>query len=99
VVNDCDPLAPASCTRPGTTCQIVDPSGAAACFPEGTGAAGEPCPCKGGYLCADQGGDKVCLKLCKAVEGGGEPYCEANQACVHYNDKHPPGVGECVDLQ
>ena len=98
-VNTCDALDPASCTKAGSTCQIVDPTGATACFVEGTGAEGEACPCKGGYLCADLGDDKVCRKLCAAVEGGGEPGCAAGQACVHYNDKHPENVGECVDLE
>lgn len=95
-VGTCDPLAPASCTKPGTTCQIVDPTGASACFPEGTGAAGDPCPCKGGFLCADEGDKAVCRQLCKAVEGGGAPYCPAGQTCIHYA-KHPAGVGECVE--
>jgi hypothetical protein len=91
-VNTCDALAPSSCDAPGTTCQIVDPTGATACFPEGTGASGEPCPCKGGFLCVKG----ECRRLCKAVEGGGEPYCEEGEGiCVHFN-RDPPGVGECT---
>jgi len=100
-VDTCDALKPDSCTRPGTTCQIVDPTGASACFPEGTAAAGESCAtarCKGGTLCAIQGDEKVCRQLCAAVEGGDAPYCPDKYACVHYNDKHPANVGECVPL-
>src|SRR5262245_33462350 len=55
-VNYCDALEPDSCTKSGETCQIVDPTGATACLAEGSGAAGDPCPCQGGYLCADVGG-------------------------------------------
>lgn len=88
----CDPLVPASCTEVGTTCQIVDPTGAVSCLPEGTGASGQPCPCKGGFLCVEG----ACRRLCKAVEGGGEPSCQLGEGvCVHFN-RDPPGVGECT---
>ena len=97
-VGTCDALDPGSCTEEGKSCQIVDASGATACFPEGTGGDGEACPCKGGYLCADLGDDKRCRQLCKAVEGGGEPFCKEGEACIHYNSKHPANVGECVPL-
>ena len=91
-VNMCDALDPASCTDPGTTCQIVDPTGATACFSEGTGAQGDACPCKGGFLCVAN----ECRRLCKAVEGGGEPSCKPDEGvCVHFN-RDPPGVGECT---
>lgn len=91
-VNTCDALAPATCAEPGTTCQIVDPTGATACFPEGSGESGQPCPCKGGFLCVSG----ECRRLCKAVEGGGEPACKAGEGiCVHFN-RDPPGVGECT---
>lgn len=98
-VDDCDPLVPGGCTTNGETCQIIDPTGAATCLPDGTGAAGEPCPCQGGYLCANLGDTSACRRLCKAVAGGGEPFCDAGEACVHYADKHPPGVGECVPFE
>ena len=91
-VNTCDALNPASCAGAGTTCQIVDPTGATACFPEGTGGSLEPCPCKGGFLCVSG----QCRRLCKAVEGGGEPSCEPDEGvCVHFN-RDPAGVGECT---
>lgn len=91
-VNDCDALKPDSCTKAGTSCQIVDATGATACFPSGTGDVGQPCPCKGGFTCA--GG--VCHRLCKAVAGGGDPLCQPGEgACVHFS-KDPPGVGECM---
>jgi hypothetical protein len=93
-VNDCSALEPASCTQPGTTCQIVDPTGATACFREGTGAAGEPCPCKGGFTCVANG----CRRLCKAVAGGAEPFCPPTEGrCVHFT-RDPADVGECTPL-
>ena len=89
----CDPLASASCGSGVKSCQIVDATGASACVDEQTGAEGEPCPCKGGFLCdADL---KICRKLCRADDTGAEPRCSPTQTCVHYN-KHPDGVGECI---
>lgn len=91
-VGGCDPLVPTSCSTPGTTCQIVDVTGAVACFPEGTGGLGGACPCKGGFTCTGE----ICRRLCRAVAGGGEPSCPpAEGRCVHY-DRDPDGVGECV---
>jgi hypothetical protein len=91
-VNTCDALDPASCTTAGTSCQIVDPTGATACFKEGAGESGDACPCKGGYLCVGS----ECRRLCKAVEGGGEPSCEDGEGvCIHYH-RDPQGVGECT---
>jgi hypothetical protein len=98
-VDGCDPLAPDTCATNGETCQIIDPTGAATCLPDGTGGAGEPCPCQGGFLCANLGDTSACRRLCKAVEGGGEPFCDPGEACVHYADKHPAGVGECVPFE
>jgi hypothetical protein len=99
-VGTCDLLDPVdSCLADGEACQIVDASGASACLPPGAGEQGDPCPCKGGYLCADLGDEQVCRKLCKAVEGGGDPYCADGEACIHYNSKHPADVGECVPLE
>lgn len=93
-VNTCDALAPSACAEPGTTCQIVDATGATACFQEGSGESGQACPCKGGFLCV--AGE--CRRLCKAVEGGGEPSCKEGEGiCVHFN-RDPPGVGECTAL-
>src|SRR4029079_14246227 len=91
-VNTCNALDPSSCSAPGTTCQIVDPTGATACFAEGTGGSLDPCPCKGGFLCVSG----QCRRLCKAVEGGGDPSCQAGEGvCVHFN-RDPPSVGECT---
>ncbi len=95
-VGGCDPLAPTSCTEAGHTCQIVDPIGDVACMPEGTGTAGQACspsaPCKGGFACVKD----VCRRLCRAVEGGGEPSCKSGEGiCVHFN-RDPAGVGECT---
>lgn len=90
--NNCDALQPASCPVPGKTCQIIDGTGATLCVNEGTGDQGEACPCKGGFVCVA----KACRRLCKAVEGGGEPYCQDGEGiCVHYN-RDPQGVGECT---
>jgi hypothetical protein len=95
-VNTCDALNPSSCDLPGITCQIADPTGATACIAEGTGTSGEPCPCKGGYVCVQPpNAGTVCVRLCKAVTGGGAPYCQANEGiCTHYT-RDPAGVGEC----
>jgi hypothetical protein len=95
-VNDCDPLNPASCTQAGTSCQLVD-NGVPACLTEGTGTAGQPCPCKGGFACVQppDSASFVCARLCKAVPGGGFPYCQPGEGiCTHYN-RDPVGVGEC----
>ena len=97
-VNDCDALDPGGCPKQGETCQIVDATGATACFPEGSGGVGEPCPCKGGFTCVvtkDKG--TICRRLCKAVVGGGEPYCPSEEGiCTHFT-RDPPGVGECAE--
>jgi hypothetical protein len=96
-VNTCDALTPASCTQPGTTCQIVDPTGATACHTDGTGQSGGACPCQGGFTCVlpSMATTPVCVRLCKAVPGGGAPYCQAGEGlCTHYT-RDPPGVGEC----
>lgn len=91
-VNTCNALEPGSCGAAGQACQIVDPTGATACFAEGSGDTGQPCPCKGGFLCVKD----ACRRLCKAVEGGGEPSCQDGEGiCVHYT-RDPAGVGECT---
>jgi hypothetical protein len=92
-VNYCSALDPGSCAamEPGKTCQIVDPTGATACVNEGTGEAGQACPCKGGFTCVTS-----CRRLCKAVAGGGEPSCPPSEGrCVHFI-RDPDGVGECT---
>lgn len=93
-VDGCDALAPSSCDDPNLACQIVDPTGATACIREGPGSAGEACPCRGGFACV--GG--ACRRLCKAVQGGGDPACPlAEGRCVHF-DRDPLGVGECTPM-
>ena len=96
-VNGCSAIDPSSCAgvQPGTVCQIVDPTGATACFPEGTGVAGDACPCKGGFTCVNN----ACRQLCKAVAGGGEPSCSppTQYRCVHFT-RDPPDVGECTPI-
>ncbi len=90
--NNCDALDPSLCPVEGQACQIIDGTGATLCLKDGTGDQGEPCPCKGGFVCVA----KACRRLCKAVEGGGEPYCQEGEGiCVHYN-RDPQGVGECT---
>jgi hypothetical protein len=96
-IDNCNVLEPSSCTTPGTACLLADPTGAAACLPPGSGTAGEACPCAGGYTCVTPPNAKgpVCIRLCKAVAGGGAPYCQNNEgACTHFT-RDPPGVGEC----
>lgn len=97
-VNTCSAIDPASCAaiERGTTCQIADLTGATACMPEGTGSLFEACsrarPCKGGFTCVSG----ACRRLCKAVQGGGEPSCpEVEGRCVHFA-RDPDGVGECT---
>lgn len=91
-VNTCDALDPYTGCAPGDACQIADPTGATACFEEGSGGQGAPCPCKGGFLCVEG----ACRRLCKAVEGGGEPSCQEGEGiCVHFQ-RDPQGVGECT---
>ncbi len=93
--DDCDALSPASCVAPGTQCLIVDGTGATACIQPGAGQAGEACPCAGGHVCVEDEGKEICRRLCKAVEGGGEPGCEGGDLCIHFN-RDPAGVGECT---
>ncbi|MEP7126248.1 MAG: hypothetical protein ABJE95_35280 [Byssovorax sp.] len=95
-INTCNALLPSSCPKPGTTCQIADPTGATACLNEAAGGAGQACPCKGGFTCIDGGNGGTCRRLCKAVEGGGDPFCQSGEGtCVHFN-RDPGGVGECT---
>jgi hypothetical protein len=96
-INTCNALEPSSCTTSGTSCQIADATGVTACLPQGTGVAGQACPCEGGYICTEvPGSSPVCVRLCKAVEGGGEPACGTNEGvCTHYT-RDPAGVGECA---
>jgi hypothetical protein len=95
-VNDCNALEPSTCTTAGTSCQIADLTGATACLPQGTGTSGQPCPCQGGFTCVTPAGKSpVCVRLCAAVAGGAEPYCQASEGiCTHYW-RDPAGVGEC----
>lgn len=99
--DDCDVFDPSSCPV-GQSCFIVDSRGAVACLPSGSADAYETCspaqPCKAGLTCVGRGNDNgQCLRLCRAVVGGGEPSCPANEGtvCAHFA-KDPPGVGECV---
>jgi hypothetical protein len=97
-INTCDALEPTSCTAPGTACVIADRTGATACLAEGAGTTGQPCPCKGGFVCLTDSKGTACHRLCGAVAGGAPPYCQTGEGiCVHYN-RDPPGVGECVEL-
>jgi hypothetical protein len=94
-VNDCDVFESASCDS-GKTCHIVDPTGNVACVQSGNAELGETCSnaerCVAGFACV--GG--ACRRLCRAVEGGGEPSCPAAEGiCVHFV-RNPPGVGECT---
>lgn len=97
-INTCNALDPASCTKPGTVCQIVDGTGATACLAPGNGKTGDPCPCQGGFACVSEmaGVAPTCHRLCGATPGGSPPYCQEGEGiCVHKN-RDPAGVGECV---
>ena len=99
-VGTCDVLDPNACKdEPGRSCQIVDPLGNVACAPEGSLDVGSNCSgkdgCKRGLSCV---GNR-CTRLCKAVEGGGDPECRPGEGvCVHFK-RNPPGVGECTQLE
>lgn len=100
-VGDCDIFDEQSCAgQPGTVCQIVDPLGHVACGPEGKKQLGEDCsksePCAHELRCVDKESGAKCGRLCRAVEGGGEPCSPSTEVCVHY-DRDPKGVGECVE--
>lgn len=89
-VGTCDVLTGKTCPA-GQACHIVDPTGAVACIDEGTGKVGQDCPCAAGFTCVG----KKCTRLCRAIEGGGDPWCPIEEGrCVHF-DRDPPGVGEC----
>ena len=95
---DCELLGTNNCGA-GRHCQLVDPTGAVACAPSGTAGLGGSCsptsPCREGFTCVN----KSCRRLCRAVEGGGEPSCpDAEGACVHF-DRNPVGIGECTPLK
>jgi hypothetical protein len=47
----------------GTACTVVRADGTTACLPPGDGEAGEPCPCKAGYVCSES--TQTCLRLCQ----------------------------------
>lgn len=94
-VGGCDVFDASSCPD-GKSCQLVDPTGNVACVTAGSAKVGDPCssdaPCVTGATCVAG----HCRRLCKAVEGGGEPSCpEAEGVCVHFVGD-PPGVGECT---
>ena len=93
-VGSCDVLDPSTCPA-DRSCQIVDSRGSVACINEGPGGVGEACPCQTGFLCVAD----ACRRLCRAVEGGGEPACPKDEGiCVHF-DRDPPGVGECTPTE
>lgn len=94
-VNNCDVFDASSCAS-GKSCQIVDPTGNVACVTAGSGGVGEACSsserCQAGFSCVGSS----CRRLCRAVEGGGEPSCPPGEGiCVHFVGD-PAGVGECT---
>lgn len=99
--NPCDALDPSSCADAGAglVCIVSDDLGGTACAPPpGTGVVtsqgNDPCPCAAGFTCVNMG----CRRLCRAVEGGGEPSCPREEGqCTHFS-RNPPGVGECTPL-
>jgi hypothetical protein len=95
-VNTCSALTPSTGCAAGKACVLVDATGATACLTPGNGGSGEACPCKGGFTCVVGESGAQCRRLCKAVAGGGEPYCQGTEgSCVHFN-RDPAGVGECT---
>lgn len=98
----CDPLDPNACAdQADRSCQLVDPTGAVACAPEGVGTVGDTCspgePCAAGFSCVGT----TCRRLCRAVElepGDPRPCPEAEGVCIHF-DRNPQGVGECTPFE
>lgn len=94
-VNECDPLDPVQTCTDGEECLVVDSRGSSACLPPGAGRAAEPCPCAGGFVCIAGS----CRRLCRAVEGGGSPFCPPTEGiCIHF-DRNAEGVGECTPFR
>jgi len=99
-VDTCSVLELGSCDAvgPRTACQVVDPTGATACSPEGVRGAGDQCGegagCMRGFTCVHH----FCRRFCRAELGGGEPSCPVDEGrCVHFPDD-PSGVGECTPI-
>jgi hypothetical protein len=99
----CDPLAPppGDCPK-GQACfpfveYPTDPCDPeiyrAACFPAGSGKAGDPCSggdCAAGFVCVATGAGNVCVSVCNPAKSGG---CPEGLVC---SPTDVPGVGGCL---
>jgi hypothetical protein len=93
----CDVFTSDDCSS-DRDCKIIDPRGTTACVPPSPEEEGERCTppsvCGRGLSCVGDPGEERCRRLCRAEECG-EPACDADDTCVHFN-RDPPGVGECT---
>ena len=65
----------------GTACTVVRADGTTACLPPGEGEAGDPCPCRAGYVCSES--TQTCLRLCQTNSTNNEcdlGHCQASAA-------------------
>ena len=101
-VDDCDVFDPDSCPM-GKSCYIVDSRAGTRCLRTGTvqfnGVCNATKLCAPGLTCTQNanGTSGTCRRLCRAVEGGGEPSCPESEGryCAHFV-RDPAGVGECT---
>jgi hypothetical protein len=94
---NCSLGEPADCTgehcvcSPDTACSVVRPDGTTACMRQGENGAGEPCPCKWGYVCSQGTTPPSCVKTCElnALDQCGSGVCQSTPLL-------PEGWGTCV---
>lgn len=94
---NCSLGEPANCTgehcvcSTDTACSVVRPDGTTACVDQGENGAGEPCPCKWGYVCSQGTTPPSCVKTCElnALEQCGSGVCQSTPLL-------PEGWGTCV---
>jgi hypothetical protein len=94
---NCSLGEPADCAgehcvcSPDTACSVVRPDGTTACVLQGENGAGEPCPCKWGYVCSQGTTPPSCVKTCElnALDQCGSGVCQSTPLL-------PEGWGTCV---
>ncbi len=75
----------------GLMCTIVRTDGTTACVRQGSGIAGDHCPCAPDYVCSHLA-DK-CFKLCHV---GQNAECPSGPICVGGMGGYPDGIGNCL---
>ncbi len=94
---NCSLGEPANCTgehcvcSSEKVCSVVRPDGTTACVDQGENGAGEPCPCKWGYVCSQGTTPPSCVKTCElnALDQCGSGVCQSTPLL-------PEGWGTCV---